>query len=127
FVAYFVYEIGAPVPLQTRRINWIEHTLQCRLRQRSHESERGLLECPNRLECFFCFFLWPGVCPNNSAHFFHVQIFGKRWSWRDGKKCDEAVQIIGCRRSQSAIPLQHVGCLAQLVKHRAGIERVDGM
>ena len=122
-----IYEIGAPIPLQTRRIKRIEHALQRRLRQRPDKIQRRLFEGPDRLECFFCFLLWPGICPDDAAHFFHVQMFGERRSRRDGEKREEAIQIIGRRRDQIAIPFHHVGCFAQLVQHRAGIERVDRM
>ena len=54
-------------------------------------------------------------------------MFGERRSWRDRKKGEEPSQIIGCRWNQLAIPLHHVGCLTQLVEHRASIERVDRM
>ena len=54
-------------------------------------------------------------------------MFGERRSWRHSEKGEEAIQIIGRRRDQIAIPFHHVGCLAQLVEHRTGIERVDRM
>src|SRR5262249_44821819 len=90
-VAYLIHKIGAPVPLQPGRIKRVEHALQRWLRQRSDEIERRLFECPDRFECFFCFLLWSRVCKDYTAHFFHVQMFGERRSWRNGEKREEAI------------------------------------
>src|SRR5262249_2862401 len=77
--------------------------------------------------CFFCFLQWPGVCPDDAAHFLHVEMFGKRRSWWHSKKCGEPIQIIGRRGDQVSIPFHYVGSLAQLVEHWARIKRVDRM
>ena len=126
-VVDLIHEIGAPVPLQTRRIKGVEHALQGWVWQRTHKIQRGLFECPDWFECFFRFLQWPGVCPDDSAHFFHVQMFGEWRSRRHGKKGEEAIQIIGRRRDQIAIPFHHVSRLAQFIEHRARIKRVDRM
>src|SRR6266404_4223548 len=54
-VTELVYKIGAPIPLQSRRINWIEHALQCRLGHWTDEIERRLLESANRFKHFLRF------------------------------------------------------------------------
>src|SRR4029077_9227157 len=90
-IAQLIHKIGAPVPLQARRIKGVEHALQSWLGQRTYKIERGFLESPNRLECLLCFLLRPGVCPDNAAHFFHVQMFRKRRRGRDGEKGEKAI------------------------------------
>ena len=71
------------------------------------------------------FLLGPGVCPDDAAHFFHVQMFRERRSGRDGEKGKEAIQIIGRRWNQFPIPFHYVGCFAQFVEHWPAIDRVD--
>src|SRR5205814_3426074 len=91
---YFVNEISAPIPLQTRRVERVEHGLQCWLRQRTHKIECRLLESTDRLECFFCLRLRAGISPNHAAHFFHVKMFGERRRRRYREKRKKATQII---------------------------------
>ena len=126
-VGYLIDEIGAPVPLQTGRIKRVKHTLQCRLRQRPDEIQCRFLECSDRLEDFFCFVQRPSVCPDHAAHFFQVQVFGEGWSWWHSEKREKAIQIIGHRGDQIAIPFHHIRSFAQLVKHGTGIQRIDRM
>src|SRR5437764_630166 len=85
-IIYFVYKIGTPIPLQTRGIERVEHTLQRRLRQRTYKIEGGLLESTNGLKCFFGFGEWTSICPDDSTHFLHVKMLGKRRRWRDSEK-----------------------------------------
>src|SRR3954468_10399687 len=91
-VTYFIQEIGAPVPLQSGRINWIEHALQCRMRHWTDKIERGLFESANRLKHFFRLRLRQRAAPNDSAHFLEVQIFGKRRTRRHGEKREPAIE-----------------------------------
>src|SRR5262249_10865925 len=115
------------MPLQTVRIKRVEHALQGWVWQRSYKIECRFSRGPDWCKCFFCFLQWPSVCPHYAAHFFHVKMFGERRSRRHGKKCEEAIQIIGRRGDQIAIPFHHVSCLAQFVEHWARLERVDRM
>src|SRR5438034_10159671 len=85
-IIYFVYKIGTPIPLQTRGIQRVEHTLQSRLRQRTYKIERSLLESADGLERFLGFALRAGIGPNDAAHFFHVQMFRERRCRRHGEK-----------------------------------------
>ena len=75
-VAYLIHEIGAPVPLQAGRINRVEHALQRRLWQRSHEIQRRLLEGPDWLECFFCFSCGPAYTHTTPHIFFMCRCSG---------------------------------------------------
>src|SRR5205085_7818238 len=90
-IAYLIHEIGAPVPLQAGGIQRVKHALQGWVWQRTYKIECRFFECPDRSEYFFCFLQWPGVCPYDAAHFFHVQMFGKRRCWRHSKKCEETI------------------------------------
>src|SRR5690242_7115601 len=56
-----------------------------------------------------------------------MKMFGKRRRRRHGKKCKEAIQIIGRCWNELAIPFHDVGCLTQFIEHRATIEYVDRM
>src|SRR6266480_923843 len=114
-IIYFVYKIGTPIPLQTRGIQRVEHTLQRRLRQRTYKIEGGLLESTNGLKCFFGFGEWTSICPDDSTHFFHVKMLGKRGRWRHSEKSKEPTQIIGSCRNQIAIPFHHLCCFAYLI------------
>src|SRR5438067_9432492 len=60
-VTELVYKIGAPIPLQSRRINWIEHALQYRLGHWTDEIEGRLLESANRFKHFLRFRLRLGA------------------------------------------------------------------
>src|SRR6266480_62874 len=126
-ITQLIEEIGAPVPLQTRRIEGIEHTLYRRMGNRSYKIKRRLLECPDWFECFFRFLLRSNVRPDYAAHFFHVQMFGEWRSWWDSEKGEEAIQIIRSPWNQLAIPFHDVCCFAQFVEHRSTIEYIDRM
>ena len=52
-----------------------------------------------------------------TPHIFFMCRCSKEWSWRDRKKGEKAIQIIGRRRDQIAIPFHHVGSFAQFVEH----------
>src|SRR5438132_4155941 len=97
------------------------------MRNRTYKIERWFLESAYRLENFFCFLLRSGVRPDHAAHFFHVQMFGKRRSRRHSEKCKEAIQIIGSRRNKLAIPFHDIRCFAQLIEHWSSMENVDWM
>src|SRR5436190_6601438 len=126
-IIYFVNEISAPIPLQTRRVERVEHGLQCWLRQRTHKIECRLLESTDRLECFFGFRGWACIRPYDAAHFFHVKMFGERRRRRYREKRKKATQIIRSSGNQIAIPLHHVCCFAQLVEHWTAINRINRM
>src|SRR5438552_926046 len=126
-IAQLIEEIGAPIPLQTRWIKGVEHSLQRRMRNRPYKIERGFLESADRLESFFCFVLNSGVRPDYAAHFFHVQMFGERRCRWHGEKCKEATQIIWGTRNKLAIPFHDIGCFAQFVEHRPAVKYIDGM
>src|SRR5262249_16247619 len=85
-VAYLVHEIAPPIPLQARRIQGVEHALQRRMRNRTYKIERWFLESAYRLENFFCFLLRSGVRPDDTAHFFHVQMLRERRCRRHSEK-----------------------------------------
>src|SRR6266487_2063390 len=127
FIAQRIEEIGAPIPLEARRIEGIEHTLQCGMGNRSYKIERRLLEGTDGLESLFCLLLRSRVRPDYAAHFFHVQIFRKRRCRWHSKKCKEAIKIIWSPWNKLAIPFHDVGCFAQFIEHRATIEYVDRM
>src|SRR5437867_8661543 len=97
------------------------------MRNRTYKIECRFLESPDWFKCFFRFLQWPSVCPDHAAHFFHVQMFGKRRSRRHSEKCKEASQIIGSRRNKLAIPFHDIRCFAQLIEHWSSIENVDRM
>src|SRR5207253_10293461 len=85
------------------------------------------LERADGRECFFGLLLRPGICPNYTAHLFHVQTF---WEWfhgRNGEKGKKAIQIIGRCRDQVPVPFYHVGRFAQLEQHWAAVDHIDGM
>src|SRR5262249_14262176 len=111
-VADLVHKIGAPIPLQTGRIKRVEHALQRRMRDRTYKIERWFLESAYGLERFFRFFVRSSVRPDDAAHFFHVQMFGERWSWRNGEQGEKATQIIGRGRDEIAVPFHHVSRFA---------------
>src|SRR6516165_12361517 len=50
FIFELAHKIGLQVPLQTWRIQSIEHALQRRMRYRTDEIERWFLELPDRVE-----------------------------------------------------------------------------
>src|SRR6266496_4238492 len=91
FVAQLIDKIGAPIPLQPRGIQRVEHALQRRLRQRTYKIESRLLESADGLEWFFGFRLRAGIRPNHAAHFFHVKMLRKRWCRRHGEKREKAI------------------------------------
>src|SRR5438045_9371462 len=95
------------------------------MRNRTYKIERWFLESAYRLENFFCFLLRSDVRPDHAAHFFHVQMFGKRRSRRHSEKCKEAIQIIGSRRNKLAIRFHDILFFAQLIEHWSTIEHVD--
>src|SRR5262249_60413579 len=80
-IAQFVEEVGFPIPLKARWVNWIEHAIQCRMRYRTDKIQRRLLEPANRLENFLRFFQGSGVTTHSSAHFFILEMF---WTWGSG-------------------------------------------
>src|SRR4029077_14400466 len=90
-IAQLIYKISAPVPLKAGRVQRIEHALQSWLRQATYKIERRLLESANRLERLLAFILRPRVCPDNAAHFFHVQMFRERRRRRDREKGEKAI------------------------------------
>src|SRR5438067_9897420 len=90
-ITYFVHEISAPIPLQTRWVERVEHGLQCRLRYWTDEIEGGLFKTTNGLEYFFGFRGWACICPHNAAHLFHVKMLGERRCRRHGKKSEETI------------------------------------
>src|SRR5437879_1948837 len=126
-ITYFFYKISLPVPLQPRWIESVEHTLQTRLRERADQVQSRPFEPANGFEDFFAFRLWPNIRPNDTAHFFHVQRLGKRWTRRNGHKGKEAIQIVRSRRNYIAIPLHYIRAFAQFIQHRPGINRIDWM
>src|SRR6266568_2735132 len=85
FVAQVIHKIGTPIPLQTRRIQSVEHALQSGLRQRTYKIEGGLLKSTDGPKCFFGFRLRPSIGPNDTAHFLHVKMFGERRGGWNGK------------------------------------------
>src|SRR5262249_6624919 len=112
---------------KARRIERVEHALQRRLRQRTYKIQGSLLKSANRFECLFRFLLRASECPDDAAHFFHVQMFRERRSRRHSEKSKEAIQIIGRSGNQLTLPFHYVGRFAQFVEHWAAINHVDWM
>src|SRR5439155_19161684 len=103
-IGQFIEEIRFPIPLKTGRINRVEHALQCRMRYWSNEIQSGFEETADRLEYLFGLVQCSGVAPDDSAHFFVVEMFRKRRSWRDSKKSEETIDVIRCLHDELAIP-----------------------
>src|SRR3974390_3444349 len=95
FVGKRAHKIGLPVPLQARRIETIEQTLQCRMRNRADHVERWYLKAPNRLENLLRLFDRARVAPHDAAHLLVVQMLGKRRPRRDGEESKETIDVIG--------------------------------
>src|SRR6516162_10412517 len=93
-VAQFVHEIGAPIPLQSGWVDWIEQGLQGRLGQGTDKVQRGFFERANRFEHYFGLRLRRSASPNDSAHLFEMEIFRERRPRRNGKKRKPSVQIV---------------------------------
>src|ERR1700730_17298099 len=93
-VAQLIHKVGPPIPLQTRRVQRVEHALQSWLRQRANKIERVFFERTDGFERFFRFLLRTDVCPDHPAHFFQVQMFGKRSDGRHCEKGKKTIQII---------------------------------
>src|SRR5271166_6184650 len=95
FVREGMHEIGLPIPLQARRIERIEQTLEDRMRNRADHVERRSLEAPDRLEHLLRLLYRSGVAPHDAAHLLVVQMLGKRWPRRHGEENKEAIDVIG--------------------------------
>src|SRR6516225_5655914 len=124
-VAQFIYKIGAPIPLQARRINWIEHALQGGLGDGPDKVERRLLETANRFEDFLGLGLRFRAAPNNSTHLLQVEIFGEGRPGRNCQKREPAVEVVRRINDELAIPFHYFGGIAQLVEHWTGINHID--
>ena len=54
-------------------------------------------------------------------------MFGERRCGWHGEKSEEAIQIVGSRGNQIAIPFHHVCGFAQLIEHWAAVDHIDRM
>src|SRR3954454_14912781 len=108
------HEVRLPVPLQARRIEAIEHTLQHWKRHGGKEFEGRPPEAAQRLQYFIRLLQRPVVAPDQGAHLPEVQLFRERRSGRHGEKSKEAADLFRSLHNELAIPPHDVGSLIQI-------------
>ena len=124
FVGERAYEIGLPVPLQARRIETIEQTLQHWMRNRADHVKRGSLEAPDRLEHLLRPPERSCVAPHYSAHLLVVQMLREGRPWRDGVESKEPIDVIGRLRNEAAVPAHHLRRVFHPPQHRPAVTGV---
>src|SRR5580700_3819472 len=127
FVRQRAHEIGLPVPLQTRRIETVVHTLEGRIRNGADHVERWRLDAPNRFKYFLGLFDRPRITPHDAAHLLALQVLGERSRRRNGEKSKEAINVIRRLSDEAAIPAQYLRRVFHRPKHWAAIDRVHGL
>jgi len=65
-----------PIPLQSRRVQTVEHALQHRMRNRSYQIQRRLLEATDRLEHLLRLLGGPGIAPHHPHIFLRCRCSG---------------------------------------------------
>src|SRR5215211_7231403 len=95
FIIVVVEEIRSPIPLQTSRIEGIEHALQRGKWDRTSKINRRRAEFANWFEYSFRLGQITRVAPHDRTHFLQVILFRERSHWWHGGKCEPAVNILG--------------------------------
>src|SRR5450631_1377933 len=126
-VTQLVYKVRLPVPLQARRVEAVEHSLQHGKRHGNEELENRRPEAAERLENLIGSFQWSVVAPHQAAHLLEVQRLGEWWSRGYGQKCEESVDLFWRVDDEFAIPLHDVSGLIEIPKHRASADHLHWM
>ncbi len=124
-VAQLVHEIRFPIPLESRRIERVEHALQYRMRQWADKVQGGLQESADRTERLLGFLQRAGVTPHDSAHLPVVEMLGERRPRRHRQEREETVEVVQRLGQELAVPSQHFRRLVEFPKHRTGVVRMD--
>ena len=92
-VSTLIYEVGFPIILESRWDDWIEETLQNRVRNRAYQIESRRQEGPDRFEGLLCLFHGSRIAPDDATHGATVKVLGKGRSRRHLKKSKEPIDI----------------------------------
>src|SRR5208282_2578421 len=113
-------KIPSPIPLQPRRIDGIEHTLQRSKRHRSRQFEFRCPKLPYRSKSVFNLVQGTTVRPDDSAHCLAAQLLRKRRSRRHLQEGEKPIQLFRLRKRDFSIPLQQLTRMLHLPKHGTG-------
>src|SRR5205807_4465991 len=91
-VAQLVHKVCFPIPLESWRVQRIEHALQRRVRDRTNEVQGWREFLPDGLEGCLGLLHWPGVAPDHPAHVLVVEMLGERRPRRHDQEGEEAVE-----------------------------------
>src|ERR1039457_2617203 len=126
-VREFLDEVRLPVPLQSGRIEAVEHALQHGKRHGGEKLKRGAAVAAEGCKDLVGLLHGAGVAPDDAAHFLEVERFGEGRSGRHRQKCEEPVDFFRRLENELAIPLHDVGSLVQFPQHWSGANGVHGM
>src|SRR5512135_131226 len=94
-VIVMLEEIRAPIPLQASRIEYIEHALQRRKRDRPAQIHGRWTESTDGLEGLFSLLERAGITPDYYAHLLELVLLREGSRRRYGEKSKPAVEFIG--------------------------------
>lgn len=123
FIAQFGEVVGAPVPLQARHKQSVEHALYDRERRRPDVMEKWVTDRLHRLQGFFGFFGRGGATPNNPAYFLEMEMLREHGRGRDNQKCKIATDVLRCFLDEIAISAKN-GC--RFLKRPESRTELDG-
>ena len=124
-VAQLVHKVRFPIPLESWRVQRIEHALQRRVWDGTNQVQGWRELLPDRLEGCLGQLHRPGVAPDDPTHLLAVEMLGKRRPRRHDQEGKEAVDVIGRLRDELPVPLHHLGGLLQIPEHGPAIDGVD--
>src|SRR5438034_3393053 len=120
-------EVGLPIPLQARRVERVEETLEHRPRDRPGEIHRRRDAGANWLEQRVGLLQRAAVAPHDRTHLLEVKLLRERWRRWHRDKREPAVDLFGSVQDEVTPELHDVCRLLERPEHRPAIDRADGV